>query len=260
MQITDKVVVVTGGARGIGAGLCRAFAQHGAARIVCLDLDAESGLAVADECAGDFHQVDVTASKELEATLHAVEEQHGRVDLMCSNAGMYVPDTENGNAGSCPDATWQRIWEVNVMSHVTAARALLPGMTQRGSGYFLITASAAGLLSHIGSAPYAVTKHAAVGFAESLAISHGDQGIGVSVLCPQGVDTEMLRTVGGTSASTLDGVLSVADVAAATIAGLAEESFLILPHPQVLDYYARKAANYDRWIGGMRKLRRTTMR
>jgi short-subunit dehydrogenase len=174
--------------------------------------------------------------------------------LFCGNAGISIPDAD-GLAAGASNADWTRIWEINVMSHVYAARALVPAMVARGSGYLLITASAAGLLSQIGSAPYSVTKHAAIGFAESLAITHGEQGIQVSVLCPQGVVTAMTRGQGDTPQAG-DGMLQPEDVAHSVIEGLADGRFLILPHPQVLTYMQRKTGDYDRWLRGMQKFRR----
>jgi NAD(P)-dependent dehydrogenase (short-subunit alcohol dehydrogenase family) len=185
----------------------------------------------------------------------AVEADQGRIDLFCSNAGVGDGDPDINNAVSSPDAVWNRAWGVNVMAHVHAARAVLPGMIARGEGYLLNTVSAAGLLSQIGGAVYSTTKHAAVGLAESLAITHGDQGIKVSILCPQGVDTAMLRAGGSGSPQSLDGVLTPAEAADHVIAGLEAERFLILPHAEVLTYMQRKTADYDRWLGGMRRLR-----
>jgi NAD(P)-dependent dehydrogenase (short-subunit alcohol dehydrogenase family) len=187
-----------------------------------------------------------------------VEARYGRIDLCCSNAGIIALDGEPWWATSAPNETWQAMWEIHVMAHVYAARACLPGMLQRGEGYFLNTASAAGLLNQVGDAAYSTTKHAAIGFAESLAITHGDDGIRVSVLCPQAVATRMIQASengdGGTAG--VDGVLTPEQVAEAAIQGLAAERFLILPHPSVEQYRQNKAADYDRWLGGMRKLRR----
>ena len=182
--------------------------------------------------------------------VEATEEQVGPIDLFCSNAGLFV----SGGA-DVPEDRWRSIWDVNVMAHIHAARAVLPRMLSRGRGYLLQTASAAGLLSQIGSAPYAVTKHAAVGFAEWLAISYGDQGIGVSVLCPQAVHTRMTAATDAGAVSAVDGTLDPEQVADAVVTGLAEERFLILPHPEVITYMRRKTADYDRWLRGMRKLK-----
>ena len=256
MHIKEKVIVVTGGAKGIGAGLCRRFAQDGARAVAVVDLDTASGDEIACETGAEFHAVDVTDEERFAAVLKDIERRYDGVDLMCSNAGIFIRDGDDGLATSAPNDYWQRIWQVNVMAHVYAARALLPGMLSAGRGYFLQTASAAGLLNQIGGAPYGVSKHAAIAFAESLAITHGDQGIGVSVLCPQGVDTDMLRSFDGEDTAGRDGVLTPEEVAEAVVAGLEHERFLILPHPDVQKYYQRKASDYDRWLGGMRRLRR----
>ncbi|MEL7045577.1 MAG: SDR family oxidoreductase, partial [Pseudomonadota bacterium] len=173
-----------------------------------------------------------------------------------SNAGIIAGDGEPWYASSAPNGTWQAMWDIHVMSHVWAARACLPAMIKRGEGYFLNTASAAGLLNQIGDAAYSTTKHAAVGFAEALSITHGDDGIRVSCLCPQAVATRMIGAVEDGGSAGVDGVISPADVAEAVVQGLAEERFLILPHPEVATYRERKTADYDRWLGGMRKLRR----
>lgn len=255
MDVRNKVVVVTGGADGIGAALCRRFAKAGAAAVIVVDRNGEGAAAVAKEIGGEAVTVDVTDGAAIAAMVADVEARHGRIDLFCSNAGVGDGDPDRNNAASSPDAVWQRAWAVNVMAHVHAARAVTPGMAARGEGYILNTVSAAGLLSQIGGAVYSTTKHAAVGFAESLAITHGDQGIKVSILCPQGVDTAMLRAGGSGSPQSLDGVLTPDEVAESVIEGLAAEHFLILPHPIVLTYMQRKTADYDRWLGGMRRLR-----
>ncbi|MBJ7409353.1 MAG: SDR family NAD(P)-dependent oxidoreductase [Phenylobacterium sp.] len=259
MDIKDKIVVVTGGAEGIGAGLCRAFARAGAAMVVVADRNGEGAAAVAREIGGEPVTLDVSDGAAVAAMVADIEARHGRIDLFCSNAGVGDGDPDRQNAASSPDAVWQRAWGVNVMAHVYAARAVTPGMAARGGGYILNTVSAAGLLSQIGGAVYSTTKHAAIGFAESLAITHGDQGVKVSVLCPQGVDTAMLRAGGDNQPQNLDGVLTPDQVAQSVIEGLAAERFLILPHPEVLTYMQRKAADYDRWLGGMRRLRAKIM-
>ncbi|WP_116367460.1 SDR family oxidoreductase [Parahaliea mediterranea] len=256
MQVQGKVVVVTGGANGIGRALCERFAAEGAACVVVADLEKDNAAKVATAIGGEAYGVDVRDEAQIAAMVQAVEGQHGRIDLFCSNAGIIAGDGEPWHATSAPNSTWQAMWDIHVMSHVYAARACLPGMIRRGEGYFLNTASAAGLLNQVGDAAYSTTKHAAIGFAEALAITHGDDGIKVSALCPQAVATRMIgdNKDGGTAG--VDGVISAEAVAQAVIDGLAEESFLILPHKEVVDYRAHKAANYDRWLGGMRKLRR----
>jgi len=256
MELADKVVVVTGAAEGIGAALARRFKLEGASAVVLADRNEAGVRAVAEEIGGYGVALDVADGGALSALVADVEDRYGGIDLFCSNAGIGTGDPDKHNAASSPDETWQRAWEVNVMAHVRAARAVLPGMTERGGGYLLNTISAAGLLSQIGSAVYSTTKHAAVGFAESLAITHGAQGVKISILCPQGVDTAMLRQ--GDAASqpqNLDGVLTPEEVAECVVKGLAVENFLILPHPVVLTYMQRKAGDYDRWLEGMRRLR-----
>ena len=253
MQITNKVVVVTGGGNGIGRALAERCIREGAKGVVIADVDEAEGQRVAQACGARFVPCDVRSEEQVVRLIKEAEQAFGPVDLFCSNAGIFVLD-EDGSVAGASNADWQRIWEINVMAHVLAARALLPSMIARKSGYFLITASAAGLLSQIGSAAYSVTKHAAVAFAESLAIEHGQQGIGVSVLCPQGVLTNMTQGQGDTPQSA-DGMLRPEDVAECVVQGLAEQRFLILPHPQVLDYMRRKTADYDRWIRGMQRFR-----
>ena len=259
MDLNGKVVVVTGGAAGIGAALCRRFAQAGAAQVVVADLNREGALATADAVDGLGVGLDVRDGAAVAALVGEVERRFGRIDLFCSNAGVGDMDPDPASATSSPDPVWQRAWEVHVMAHVHAARAAVPGMVKRGGGYLLNTISAAGLLSQIGGAAYSTTKHAAVGLAESLAITHGDQGIRVSILCPQGVDTAMLRQAGDHQPQNLDGVLTPEAVADCVVEGLAAERFLILPHPTVETYRRRKAEDYDRWLAGMRRLRAKLM-
>jgi NAD(P)-dependent dehydrogenase (short-subunit alcohol dehydrogenase family) len=221
--------------------------------VVVADLDAAGCESVAAEVKGLAAPTDVADEAAVRALVARAEDAYGPIDLFCSNAGIAM--TGGVEVG---DADWQRIWNVNVMSHVYAARAALPSMLERGAGYLLNTASAAGLLNQIGSAPYGVTKHAAVGLAEWLAITYGDRGIRVSVLCPQAVRTAMTdagSAVGdaGVGAARVDGMLEPEDVAAAVVEGLDREAFLILPHPEVLTYLRRKADDYDRWIAGMQR-------
>jgi NAD(P)-dependent dehydrogenase (short-subunit alcohol dehydrogenase family) len=254
MEIADKVILVTGGAHGIGRALVERFARDAARGVCVADRDEGAGRAVAEQVGGLFVRCDVRDEAQIQAAIAATEQLFGPVDLFCSNAGIAIADP-GGQAAGASNADWTRIWEINVMAHVYAARALVPGMVARGGGYFLVTASAAGLLSQIGSAPYSVTKHAAVAFAESLAIAHGDQGIGVSVLCPQGVWTNMTKGQGDTPQAG-DGMLQPDEVAECVVTGLREGRFLILPHPQVREYMQRKAADTDRWLLGMRKFRK----
>ena len=256
MELTDKVVLVTGGAGGIGRALCERFIAEGARGVAVVDLQADAAQAVAADLGLTAIGVgaDVGNEAALSAAVTATEERFGPIDLMGSNAGI-------GTAAGieAPTEAWQQIWDVNVMAHVFAARAVIPAMVARGEGYLLNTASAAGLLTNIGDAAYSVTKHAAVGFAEWLAITYGDAGIKVSCLCPQGVNTDMVRNAASSSAGGVvlaQGLIEPEAVAEAVIAGLAAETFLILPHPEVSEYVQRKAADPDRWIGGMRKLQR----
>ena len=255
MQVTDKVVIVTGGANGIGKALCERFAADGARVVVVVDLEEDNARLVADALGGVAFGINVRDESRLQAMVATVAADYGQVDLFCSNAGIGRGDGEPWWATSAPNETWQAMWDIHVMSHIYAARACLPGMIERGEGYFLNTVSAAGLLSQVGDAAYSTTKHAAIGFAESLAITHGDHGIGVSCLCPQAVATRMIGESDGGTAG-VDGIITTAELAAVVVEGLAEEKFLILPHPSVQRYRENKTNNYDRWIGGMRKLRR----
>lgn len=258
MQLAGKVAVVTGGANGIGRALCERFVQEGARKVIVVDLEQDNARTVAADIGGDAFGVDVRDESQIAAMVAEVEARYGLVDLFCSNAGILALDGEPWWATSAPNETWQAMWDIHVMSHVYAARACLPGMLERGQGYFLNTASAAGLLNQIGDAAYSTTKHAAIGFAESLAITHGDDGIGVSVLCPQAVATRMVDGVGDGDGGTagVNGVLSTDAVVEEVVQGLAAEQFLILPHKEVAQYSQHKSQNYDRWLGGMRKLRR----
>jgi len=250
MEIRDKIIVVTGAASGIGRALCLAFADAGARAIACVDRDGDGAQDVARLVNGLAITVDVSHEDQIADMIARVEETLGPIDLFCSNAGIL---TEGG--ADAANADWQRLWEVNVMAHVWAARHMVPRMTARGGGYLLNTASAAGLLNQIGSAPYGVTKHAAVGLAEWLAMTHGDDGIKVSVLCPQAVRTAMTEGFGDHVAA-IDGMLEPEVIAQACIDAIRAETFLVLPHAAVLDYMRLKTADYDRWIGGMRKLNR----
>ena len=256
MELRDKVVVVTGGASGIGTGLCRRFREEGVRGLVIADLNGEAAAELAAQLDGTSYTLDVRDESAIAAMVAETEAEFGQIDLFCSNAGILNLDGDDYWATSSNNDVWQMNWEVHVMAHIYAARACLPGMIERGEGHFLQTVSAAGLLTQPYTAAYATTKHAAIGFAESLAITHGDDGIKVSCLCPQAVDTAMLGGTDGGAAG-LDGILSPAQVAEVVVQGLREESFLILPHEQVEQYHLNKAQNYDRWIGGMRKLRRS---
>lgn len=256
MKVRDQVVVVTGGADGIGKAMCERFHKEGAKRVIVADINGPGAEAVAKSIGGVGYACDVSKESDIAHIVEETEARVGPIALFCSNAGIVDRTASPDNAASTTNENWERSWQVNVMAHIYAARACLPRMIERKSGYFLQTISAAGLLSQIGSAVYATTKHAGVGFAEVLAITHRDQGIKVSILCPQGVDTKLLR--GGTRGPQhLDGVLTPEQVADDVVQGLERESFLILPHPQVATYMKNKAENYDRWLGGMVKLKRS---
>ncbi len=254
MKVADKVVIVTGGASGIGKALAERFQREGAAAIIVADMNGPGAEAVAKSVGGIGIQADVTKEADVIRIVRTAEDKFGRIDLFCSNAGISRSDPDLDNPGSPPNEHWELAWGVNVMAHVYAARHALPGMIARKSGYFLNTVSAAGLLSQIGSAVYSTTKHAAIGFGEHLAIASKENGIGVSLLCPQAVDTPMLG--GAAGSQNVDGVLSPDDVADAVVKGLGAETFLILPHEQVVTYMQRKTGDYDRWIRGMVRLRR----
>ncbi len=251
MEVADRVVVVTGGARGIGRALARRFASAGAEAVVVADVDADGAWTVAREIGGLAIKCDVSHEEEIADLVRKVHTAKGPIDIFCSNAGIGV--------GGGPEATtsdWQRIWDVNLMSHVFVARHVLPGMLDRKEGYLLGTVSAAGLLNHVFAAPYGVTKAAALSFFEWLAIAHGDDGIRVSCLCPQGVKTDMLAAERRLGLDFLtEGALEPEQVADVVVEGIRNERFLILPHPEVAEYFNRKAQDYDRWLRGMRRLR-----
>jgi NAD(P)-dependent dehydrogenase (short-subunit alcohol dehydrogenase family) len=250
MKVRDKIVIVTGGANGIGRALCRRFAAEGAKAVVVADIEHEAARKVAAEIGGWDINANVASESAVQALVDDVLKRYGQIDLFCSNAGVGV----EGDCGA-PDRDWLRSWEVNVMGHVYAARAVLPGMLARHEGYLLNTVSAAGLLTMLGSAPYTVSKHAALSLAEWLSITYGDQGIKVSTLCPMGVKTGMLeRAEFGGGEFLRDDALHPDEVAEAVIQGLHAEQFLIAPHPKVLEYVRRKADDYDRWLAGMRRL------
>jgi NAD(P)-dependent dehydrogenase (short-subunit alcohol dehydrogenase family) len=252
MELTNKVIVVTGGARGIGRALLRRFARESPKALVVADLDAQGAQTVADEVGGEAVRCDVSQEADVAELATRVEAQHGAIDIFCSNAGIAI-----GGGPEVGDQDWQRIWEVNVMAHVYIARFVLPRMLARREGYIVGTVSAAGLLNHVFAAPYGVTKAAALSLFEWLAITHGDEGIRVSCVCPQGVNTDMLaaeqRQLGIDFLTA--GAIEPEAVADAVVAGIAAERFLILPHPEVAEYFRRKADDYDRWLRGMRRLR-----
>ncbi len=249
MRIADKSVVVTGGASGIGLALARRFRAEGARGIALADLQEDALLNAAGEIDALAVPCDVADEAAVKRLVAAAEDTFGPVDVFVSNAGI----ARMGGVDA-PDEEWRQNWDIHVMAHVYAARAVAPGMAARGSGYLVNTASAAGLLSHVDSATYSVTKHAAVAFAEWLAIAYGDRGVRVSVLCPQAVRTAMLAGHDESVAS-LDGILEPEQVADCVVAAMEREEFLILPHPEVQGYMERKVSDHERWLKGMRKLR-----
>ena len=253
MELKDKVVVITGGSGGIGKAMAKAFLNEGAAGIMMADLDAAAVAQAAADIGCNGMACDVTDEAQVAALVAATEDQYGQVDVFCSNAGA----GGNGLLTDAGNEVWQQQWELHVMSHLYAARAVLPGMIERGEGYLLNTASAAGLLAALGSGPYTVTKAAAVKFAEFLSITHGDDGIKVSVLCPQGVNTAMApRSLGD---GQTDGIIEASALAQTVVETMREERFHVLPHPEVEEYVRRKGDNVDRWLLGMQRLRKRTL-
>lgn len=251
MELRDKVVVVTGAANGIGRALCHRFTAEGARGVVVSDIDADGSRRVAEEINGRHFPCDVTSEQQIKDLVAFAIAQFGPIDLFCSNAGIV-----SMKGIDAPDEDWERNLSVNFRSHLYAARAVVPGMVERGQGYLLQTASAAGLLTQLASAPYSVTKHAAVAFAEWLAITYGDAGIKVSCLCPMGVRTDMVQGENPFSAFLRESLVEPDAVADCVVRGLAAEQFLILPHPIVGTYFRRKADDYDRWLNGMKRLQR----
>jgi NAD(P)-dependent dehydrogenase (short-subunit alcohol dehydrogenase family) len=268
MDVGRRIAVVTGGASGIGRSLCLALARRDAAAVVVADIDADGAAKVAAEIEADGHRAlavaaDVGSAADAEALVARAERTFGRVDLLFSNAGIIVT-----GGLEIPDEAWARTWAINVQSHVWITRAVLPGMLARGEGYLVYTASAAGLLTELGSASYSVTKHAVVALAEWLSITYADQGIRVSCLCPQLVSTNLgttsQRLLGagarsaadgiGAAQAGVDGVLTPEQVAATVLETMADERFLILPHPEVATYERRRADDRERWLRGMRRL------
>jgi NAD(P)-dependent dehydrogenase (short-subunit alcohol dehydrogenase family) len=250
MQLLDQVTVVTGAGRGIGAALARRFAREGARAVFVVDRDEAPARHVADECGGIPVVVDVACERQVQSFVSDVFGRFGRIDLFCSNAGIM----QDGGL-EVTGADWQRAWQINFLSHVYAARAVVPRMLELGGGYLLQIASAAGLLTQIGAAPYSVTKHAAVAFAEWLSITYHRQGLRVSCVCSQAVHTRMLDESTSAAADLLrPTALTPEQVADAVVEGLAEERFLILPHPEVATYFKNRATDHERWLRGMRRL------
>jgi NAD(P)-dependent dehydrogenase (short-subunit alcohol dehydrogenase family) len=246
---------VTGAGRGIGRAICRELVARGAAGVAVVDLDGDLARTTASELGVLGLQCDVADEGSVRAAVAAATAHYGRIDLLVSNAGFGVAELDLDDAVAVPDATWQRMWQVHVMAHVYAVRALVPGMIERGEGYLVNVASAAGLLSQVGDAAYSTTKHAAVGLAESLAITYAERGIRVSVVCPQYVATAITGLDEATPGGSIPGVLTVEQAANAVVDGLEGEQFLVLTHAEVLGFFQRKAADYDRWLAGMRRIR-----
>jgi NAD(P)-dependent dehydrogenase (short-subunit alcohol dehydrogenase family) len=249
MDIRNKVAIVTGGASGIGRSIARRFAADGARGVVVADVNLEHAQAVADEIKGIAVRCDVSKEADIQALVATARQHYGQVDAYISNAGIL------GRMGGLDleDALWDAMWNIHGMAHVWAARAVVPEMVARGEGFFMVTASAAGLLTIVESAPYAVTKHAAVAFAEWLRIAYGRKGVQVACLCPQSVQTNMISGTDGGSAA-VNGILAPEVVAQEVVSTMDNGKFLVLPHPEVAQYFRNKGQDYERWIGGMQKM------
>lgn len=254
MKIKDKTVVVTGGGHGIGKELCGRFAAEGAAAVVVADIDIHAAREVASQISGHAIECDVADEDSVVGLIDKTESDLGPIDLFCANAGI-----AGGSGDDVPNEVWDQFLDVNFKSHVYMARALVPRMLERGGGYLLQTASAAGLLTEISSAPYAVTKHAVVALAEWLLIAHGPQGLKVSCLCPQGVQTRMIDIDHPMAAMLREDSITTAQLAESVIAGLERETFLILPHPEVARYFQKKAGDYDGWIARLQAIRQQVL-
>jgi NAD(P)-dependent dehydrogenase (short-subunit alcohol dehydrogenase family) len=253
VEMNNRVAVITGGSGGIGRAVAAAFLAEGAKGIVLADLDNDAVQAAASELGCLGFACDVTDESQIQALTQFALEKFGQIDLFASNAGA----GGEGVLTDAPNEVWQMQWDLHLMAHVYAARAVLPHMIERGEGYLLNTASAAGLLAALGSGPYTVTKAAAVKFAEFVSITHGDDGIKVSVLCPQGVNTAMApRSLGD---GQTDGIIEPEQLAQTVVESIREERFYVLPHPEVEEYVRRKGDNVDRWLTGMRRLRRDSL-
>ncbi len=256
MNVKDKIILVTGGANGIGKALCERFAAEDARKIIVADLDFENAQKVAESIGGSAYKLDVSDEPEVKRIVEQILREFGKIDLVCSNAGI-------AGAEGCLEVNndvWQNIYDVNVLSHLYLARAIFPSMIENGAGYFLLTVSAAGLLTHFEAAPYAVSKHAALALGEYLSIAYHEQEIRVSCLCPQGVRTQMLAGAEGEPENfLLAEAISAEECADAVIKGFESENFLILPHAEVGQYFINKAENYDRWLYSLRKMRRAVL-